>query len=86
MTAEVVSTECGQTEPVDCTFCGSPVPIARTVELGYRHCTAPNCVAQWRHKQSEGFRLDLLPKVGFAISLRDDPSATTIGRSSGRSV
>jgi hypothetical protein len=70
-----------------CVFCSAPYSRARLDELGYMHCPADLCVAKWRkHKLETEFRLDLVPKVGFAITHRTDPTMVTAGRSSGRSV
>ena len=63
-----------------CRFCGEQL-LEERVEIGYTHCTKPGCIAMWRAERLERFRLDLIPKQGFAIS----PAAAVVnGRSSGR--
>lgn len=67
-----------------CRFCGRQVPAARVKATGKTHCMSDLCVTKWRQEQLEGYRLDLMPKVGMVISKVDDPVARTIGKSSGR--
>lgn len=70
-----------------CSHCRVAVVSDERISFGYTHCPASDCVASWRrHKLMTEYRLDLVPKVGFAISLRDDPNAVGIGKSSGRTT
>ena len=63
-----------------CRFCDAPVPRDRW-DAGYHHCTGTPCVDAWRCERLEGYRLDLVPKQGFAISY----AGTAVnGRSSGK--
>ena len=63
-----------------CRFCGAPVP-RDPWDAVYRHCTGTPCVDAWRSERLEGYRLDLVPKQGFAISF----AGTAVnGRSSGK--
>jgi len=67
---------------MQCRFCGDEISPERA-EI-YRHCSNRYCVLMWKRERLERYRLDLVPKQGFAISFRDDENAKTIGRSSGR--
>ncbi len=67
-----------------CKFCGGPNLLER-VELGLEHCKASACVQKHLIVRKQNLRFDLAPKVGFVFSFIDDPTALTIGKSSGRS-
>lgn len=67
---------------MQCRFCKCEISPERA-EI-YSHCSNRDCVLMWKRERLERYRLDLVPKQGFAISFRDDEKAKTIGRSSGR--
>jgi|694.fasta_scaffold09142_7 hypothetical protein len=67
-----------------CRFCNSKLSQERSNI--YDHCSSSDCVLTWRRERLEQFRLDLVPKQGFAISFKSDEHVRSIGRSSGRSI
>lgn len=69
-----------------CSHCRTASVSPERVSFGYSHCPAPDCVAAWRKHKLQDYRLDLIPKVGFGITLKSDPVGQTIGKSSGRTL